>query len=266
MGGAIVKGVLATNALPNWDLTLVDPNPSVAKTLEGDERITYFSELPEGSKFDCALLAIKPQQSATTLPLIARHLSQESFVISIMAGRSIQSITEDLGNSDLGNSDLGNSLPIIRAMPNLPIQIGLGATAIHGSDHVTPEQLVLTKDLFSASGTVTVVASEDLIDVATAIIGSGPGFIFHLLAAAHEQAVEFGFAPEEAKQVLCQVVKGAVSLYEQSAHTLPELETQVKSPGGTTAAGLASLESNDIQGNIKLCLKMAYERAVQLKT
>ncbi len=171
-----------------------------------------------------------------------------------MAGRSISSI----------KSDLGTANPTIRVMPNLPILIGKGVSLFHREDSVTEEMNSTAQLLFSHSSTVLTVQSEDLIDAGTAVSGSGPGFVFHLLQGAYSKAQELGFNEEQAKTLVSETVLGAVELYRTSSESLETLEKQVTSKGGTTEAGISTLHSEDARHAIEEAIAAAFLRAREL--
>lgn len=257
MGGAILRGMLAQNALPQFQLHVVDPNLPLTEEVTASSRISLSRALPESStiQFDVVLIAIKPQLAADVLPQLLPVLNDAAFIISIMAGRSCTNIQKDLQRD----------LPVIRAMPNLPVQVGEGMTTVYPSPQSSREQLAIAQELFGSVGEVLTVDSETLVDAATALAGSGPGFVFHMMAAAVAEAVELGFTKEQARQLLSQTVIGATRLAEESDKSLEELEAQVTSPKGTTEAGISSLQSDDCQSVIRRSLRAAYSRARELR-
>ena len=255
MGAALARGILEANSC-SWNLTIVDPSSPFTDELGAYENATTLTTLPadHSTKFDCLVLAVKPQLSAEVLPGLSHYVGKDGCIISVMAGKSVTGIQRDLGAE----------LPVIRAMPNLPAQVGMGMTTVFASESVAPDQLSDASELFQTVGEVLSVSSEELIDAGTAVAGSGPGFIYHLLTAANEQAIELGFSAEEASLLVSQTVLGALKLSGASDQTYKTLEESVTSPNGTTEAGIKILKDGKAQELLRETVKAAYVRAQEL--
>ncbi|HYF54410.1 MAG TPA: pyrroline-5-carboxylate reductase [Salinarimonas sp.] len=229
MGGAMLEGWLALG-LPPSAVTVFDPHAS-------DEMRAFcaargVSLNPEGAPAPAMLvLATKPQSLETVAPLVERMTGPETVLVSILAGKTID--------------DLARRIPsarrIVRAMPNLPASIGAGATGAYANEAVGEEGRAGAHALLSANGLVEWVASEDLVDAVTALSGSGPAYVFHLVEALAEAGAAAGLPPDLAARLARQTVVGAGRLMEASELGPDVLRRNVTSPGGTTAAALEVL-------------------------
>lgn len=202
---------------------------------------------------DLTLLAIKPQVLAEALdPLKA--VSEGKLILSIMAGVTIEKLRECLHPS----------ARVVRAMPNTPMQIGLGASAYAGAINVTTEDFALVERVLTSSGKAWRVA-EDQLDAVTALSGSGPAYVFHFIEALTRGGAAVGLPPELARNLAMHTVHGSAQLAAQSPSSPMELAAQVKSPRGTTLAGCAILEENDALNElIARCITAAKQRAGEL--
>lgn len=227
MGGAMLEGWLALGLPPS--LTGVvkrDPTPALAA-----QGVAVNPDLAAFGQAAVVLLAVKPQMMATALPAVTPAVGSSTLVLSIMGGKTIADIAALL--------PAGTS--IVRAMPNTPASIGRGIAAAVPNDAVTPAQHAVADALLRATGAVEWVEDEALIDAVTAVSGSGPAYVFHLveaMAAAGEQA---GLAPGLAMRLARATVAGAGELLHRSDVSAATLRQNVTSPGGTTAAALEVL-------------------------
>lgn len=232
MGSAMLEGWLG-DGLPATSVWVQDPYPSDwLKSLDG---LNLNSALPAAPAI--VLVAVKPQMMTEALPDLNAFGNGETLFISVAAGTPIRSF----------EAMLGRQTPIIRAMPNTPAAIGLGITAICGNDHASAAHLALAKALLSAVGQVVPLDGEHQMDAVTAVSGSGPAYVFHLIETLAAAGVSQGLAPELAMQLAKATVAGAGALAEQADDDPTQLRVNVTSPGGTTAAALGVL-MNDTDG------------------
>jgi pyrroline-5-carboxylate reductase len=204
-------------------------------------------------KADLIILAVKPQDTSKLFASIKPHVDGQQVVLSIMAGVKMKTICKALGIQK-----------VIRAMPNLPAQIGMGMTAFTSSDEVTRIELVTVQNLLNTTGKTIYVESEDAIDAATAISGSGPAYVFYFMRAMMESAKEMGFSESESELLVSQTFRGAVELHNKSSFSCNEWIQKVASKGGTTEAALKNFNAETIHFNIKKGAKAALDRAVEL--
>ncbi len=202
---------------------------------------------------DLIILAVKPQDAPTLFSSLKPLVDPQQVFLSIMAGVKIQSIQEGLEVSK-----------IARAMPNLPAQIGRGMTVFTSSDQITRIELVMVQNLLSTTGKAIYAESEDAIDAATAISGSGPAYVWYFMNALMQSAQDMGFNYSESELLVSQTILGAMELYAASDFSCEEWIQKVASRGGTTEAALAAFEQNKLFGSIIGGAQAALERAVEL--
>jgi pyrroline-5-carboxylate reductase len=255
MGGAMLEGWLAKGLDP-VRVTVLDPHPSPALSDLAAARGLRLN--PDGADIaapEVLVLGIKPQALAEAAEHISPLAGPGTLVISILAGKTV--------------ADLSRALPqagaIVRAMPNLPASIGRGATGVFASPTTTDRQRSLTQALISAVGLVEWIEPEELIDAVTAVSGSGPAYLFHLVealaAAGHEAGLDRGVADRLARQT----VTGAAELLAQSGLDPAVLRQNVTSPGGTTAAALEILMAEDgMTALMRRAVQAAQRRAAAL--
>ena len=221
MGGALLAGWLkdpVSGVIPDH-LYIIDPHmgeDAQVAVASGAHHIEAEDVAKGGAmRVDTILLAIKPQAFATIAPIIAPHLPEGALVISILAGTSIASL-----------SDAFPDQHIVRAMPNTPAAVGAGMTAFTCTDTVSERQKVRE------------VENEHMIDVVTAISGSGPAYIFHMVEALEAAAIKIGMPQDMAPEFARQTIIGAGALMAQTDTPARDLRVAVTSPNGTTQAAL----------------------------
>lgn len=249
MGGALVRGwIEAVRKGGGLTLTVVEPNfdPALEQALE---TVGAVINPPDAGPVDVLVIAVKPQTFSAATEVARRFVGEQTCVLSIMAGVPIDAIARDLG-----------AQRVVRAMPNLPAKIGRGVTAYVASSACTAEDRQLVEQLLEPLGSVEPIAAERLMDVVTAVSGSGPAYVFLLaevLAAAAEQE---GLDRETAARLASATVAGAGALMLETMEPAGALRKQVTSPGGTTEAALDVLASSDGLGPL---LRRAVSAAAQ---
>lgn len=223
MGSALLAGWLAAG-VPAGAVWAIEPVPSNWLRATG----VHLNEgLP--SNPSVALIAVKPQMMGAALPAL-QGLGDTLF-LSIAAGTRIAAF----------EAAFGPGARIVRSMPNTPAMVGRGITAIVGNAHATAEDMALARALMGAVGAVVALDDEAQIDAVTAVSGSGPAYVFHLIEAMAAAGVAEGLAPDVAMQLARATVCGAGELAHRSPDTAAQLRVNVTSPGGTTAAALGVL-------------------------
>jgi pyrroline-5-carboxylate reductase len=227
MGGALLRGWLAA-AIPAGSLAVAEPDPSpeMAALLKEHGIAAAPATAP-----DAMVLAVKPQIMNVVLPGVAPLAGPQTAVLSIAAGRTVASIA----------AHFEPGAAIVRAMPNLPAEIGRGITGAYANAQVTPAQRALCGSLLRAAGEVAWIGDESLIDAVTAVSGSGPAYVFHLVECLADAAEAAGLPADLAAQLARATVTGAGELLHRSPLSPAKLRENVTSPGGTTAAGLSVL-------------------------
>ena len=225
MGSALLAGWLEAG-LPASAVWVVEPNPT--DWLKGTG--VHLNEgIPPAPAV--ALLAVKPQMMGAALPALQALGNGTTLFVSIAAGTTIAAF----------EATLGDRTPIVRTMPNTPAMVGRGITAITGNAHATPAHLALARELMAAVGEVVTLEGEHQIDAVTAVSGSGPAYVFHLIEAMAAAGVAQGLSPEVSMQLARATVCGAGELAHRSPESAEQLRINVTSPGGTTAAALQVL-------------------------
>ena len=257
MGTALLTGWLAEGVVPA-EITIVEPSPGPAvRELMAHHgvRLASLRELiAEGTQPAIAVLAVKPQVMDELLTAAASLFGPDTLVLSIAAGRTIDSLARHLSAS----------VPIARAMPNTPAAIGRGYTVVVGNEQVTPAHIGQINQLLKAGGGVTWIEDEMLMDAVTALSGSGPAYIFHMTECLTRAGVALGLDPALAAELARHTVSGAGALMQSTDETPAALREAVTSPGGTTAAALAVLMGNQNQAEDAPCsLQSLMTRALQ---
>ncbi len=199
------------------------------------------------------VLCVKPQRVKGVLNELKGVVKPTQLVISIIAGATIETISESLENN-----------LVVRAMPNTPSQIGQGMTAWTGAENVSDQQKEQVKLLLTALGKELYVETENQIDMATSLSATGPTYIFMVMEALTDAGVHLGFSREVSKELVQQTMLGA-TLFAMESHKHPaELRNMVTSPGGTSAAAIYEMEKGTIRTVLSKAVYAAYKRAVEL--
>jgi len=223
MGSAMLAGWLDGD-LPASSVWILDPKPSDWVMAQG---VHVNAALPDSPAV--VIIAVKPHMMGEALPAI-RGLRDALFV-SIAAGTPISAFEEALGADAL----------IIRAMPNTPAAVGRGITALIGNGAVGDEEMATAEGLLSAVGQTVRLAHESQMDAVTAVSGSGPAYVFHLIETLAAAGEAEGLAPDLALRLARATVAGAGALAEAAEESPAELRVNVTSPNGTTQAALEVL-------------------------
>jgi pyrroline-5-carboxylate reductase len=254
MGLTYAQSILRSRIVQSEDLMILCRTYEKANQLSQQQDGRFFSDpqhcVPEA---DLLILAVKPQDSERLFEQIKPFIQPGQVFLSIMAGVRMERIGAALGVDK-----------IIRAMPNLPSQIGAGVTAFTSTDPVTRIELVTVQNLLNTTGKTLYVEQENMIDAATAISGSGPAYVFYFMNAMMEAAREMGFSQSEAELLVAQTFTGAVDLYNKSDLTCDQWISRVASKGGTTEAALKVFVEADLHKDIKRGADAAQARAVEL--
>lgn len=255
MGEAILKSLLASKtATPD---RIVVGEPVAQRQTELAERygIRVTGDNTSVAKgADVIVLAVKPQVMGQALGQFRDACAPSALVISIAAGTPIRTIREVLHADQ----------PVVRVMPNTPAQIGMGMSAWTATPNVSAAQLEQTRAILAAMGDEAQVPDEHYIDMATAINGSGPGYVFLIIEAMIDAAVRLGFTRPVAEKLVLQTVRGSAEYASQSKQHPAVLRNQVTSAGGTTAAGLFELDKGGLRTTLDNAIFAAYRRAVEL--
>ena len=251
MGGALLNGLSAHPASAPSAIFIVDPNPPAGM------KAAVFPNVASVSGFDggVVLIAVKPALIAALTHELARFAGPNTLFISIAAGIRLDAL-------EIG---LGRAASVVRAMPNTPAAVLRGMTGAIAGRFVTSDQRALAERVLSAVGDVAWVEDEALIDVVTAVSGSGPAYFFRLAEALARAGTEEGLPPHIADQLARRTLEGAGFLAAASEEPLATLRQNVTSPGGTTAAGLGVFDAADaLDALAHAAVNAAAERAREL--
>ncbi len=252
MAQAIISGV--KDAGLDASIIVGEPFEARRESLKSDLGVEVTASNREAiAGADIVVLSVKPQQLEAVAEELDGALNADQTVLSIMAGVKIHSIGLKL-----------NHTKIIRVMPNTPAQIRKGISAWTASDDVEQATLDFVASMLSAIGDELKFNDEKNIDIATALSGSGPGYVFVFIEALTDAGVELGLPVHVARHLASQTVLGSAALQRESGKHPAELRNMVTSPGGTTAAGLAALEMGGFRANVADAVRAAFERGEEL--
>ncbi|WP_053217698.1 pyrroline-5-carboxylate reductase [Virgibacillus senegalensis] len=255
MAEAIMTGILAKGILQADQIWVT--NKENKERLERLKNVYHVQcskdkqQVVQGA--DVIILSMKPKDITEALEDLKAYITNKQIVVSVLAGVSTDYISEQL--------DKG--CPVVRAMPNTSATIGYSATAIAGGKQAGQEHIHMVKSLFHAIGTTTVVEEDDLHTI-TGLSGSGPAYIYYFVEAMEDAAAEAGLKPEIAKELIIQTLVGAAEMLKNSDEQPSVLREKITSPGGTTQAGLETLEKYKYQEALMECIKQAAARSIEL--
>ncbi len=201
---------------------------------------------------DVVVLSVKPQRLSEVMKGL-KGIHPDALILSIIAGANIKKISTGLKHK-----------AIVRSMPNTPGQIGEGITVWTSSKEVTEEQQEMARGILGALGEEVFVEDESYLDMATALSGSGPAYVFLFTEALIDAGVHMGFPRRIAEQLVLQTIKGSASFYEAANRHPATLRNQVTSPGGTSAEALYYLEKAGFRTAISRAVWAAYQRSLEL--
>ena len=254
MGMTYAQSFIRSQITNQRDMMILEKSEEKAASLRLKDIGTVYCDPKDClHEADLIILAVKPQDTSSLFGSLKPYISDQQVFLSIMAGVKIGTIQNGLGITK-----------VIRAMPNLPAQIGMGMTTFTSAQEVTRIELVMAQNLLNTTGKTIYVNNEEAIDATTAISGSGPAYVFFFMNAMIEAAKDMGFSPSESELLVSQTFKGAVDLYNKSNLTCEEWISRVASKGGTTEAALLSYNRGTLHEDIKTGADAALKRAIEL--
>jgi len=258
---ALIKGLISSKIASPANIIVSDSAAARLVHIAGTYEVKAFTKNFETARnADIIFLAVKPKDAANAVLEIAPELDGKKVVISAVAGVTTGAI------ASWAASDRKDSIhpPIIRAMPNTPVIVREGMTALFAGEYVRQEHLKLAKAVFKAVGKVIVIEDEALMDAVTGLSGSGPAYVFLVMESMMNAGIKLGLSADDAKTLALQTTLGAAALAGQGTHTLTELRRMVASPGGTTIEGLKKLEQGGLAGVIEAAINAAATRATEI--
>ncbi|KAF0568168.1 MULTISPECIES: pyrroline-5-carboxylate reductase [Psychrobacter] len=255
MAQALISGLVGCGIKPNL-ITVADPSSDAREQLaaKGLNTVDPMAD-PKSAVIgaDIVVLAVKPQMMKVVVSAFADVLDTQ-LVISVAAGLS----------TDLLSNMLGGYSNIVRAMPNTPSMIQMGATGLYGTDNISAEQKQLATAVMEASGLVMWVDDEEHMHAVTAVSGSAPAYMFYFIESMVDGAVALGLDKEQASALAMQTMLGAAKMAMNSDDAPAELRRKVTSPNGTTQAAVESMQANEIGRQIGEAMQACYDRSQAL--
>ncbi|HIE16850.1 MAG TPA: pyrroline-5-carboxylate reductase [Dehalococcoidia bacterium] len=255
MGEAMVKSLLTKGKVKEGDIVVSDVSKSRRELLKEKYGVEVMdSNRAAAEKADIVVLAVKPQELGTVLADL-KGLSAQQLVLSIVAGATLGAICQGLSHSR-----------VVRAMPNMPAQIGEGVTMWTAMDELDQKHKEMARLVLGALGDEIYVGNEKYIDMATALSGSGPAYVFLIIEALVDAGVHIGLPRDIAERLVVKTVLGSAWAVEVTGKHPAELRNMVTSPGGTTTEGLLQLEAGGLRSLLLKAVIAAYTKAKALAT
>ena len=199
------------------------------------------------------MLSIKPQSVPYVLPEIRGHLRRQDLLLSIIAGTPIKKLSDGAAHAS-----------VVRAMPNTPAQIGMGITVWTATPEVSEEHRGQAQAILGSLGEEVFMEHESYLDMATALSGSGPGYVFMMMEALIDAGVHLGFSRHIARRLVFQTIRGSVEYAGTIRQACRGITQPGHLPGGTTAAALYHMEKGGLRTVISRGIWAAYQRSVAL--
>ncbi|MBC7263416.1 MAG: pyrroline-5-carboxylate reductase [Chloroflexi bacterium] len=254
MAEAMIRGLLTQNVVAPEQIVAAGPRLERGAELQQKYKVRVTTDNREAVRgAEVVVLSVKPQVLSGVLSDLRGDIPSPALVLSIVAGARLALIQRELDHPY-----------VVRSMPNTPAQIGQGITVWTASPAVSPEQRERARAILKALGEEIFVEDEDYLDMATALSGTGPAYVFLFIEALVDAGVHLGFPRYMAERLVLQTVKGSVEYAQRDRHHLAHLRNQVTSPGGTSAEALYYLEKAGFRTAISRAVWAAYQRCVQL--
>ena len=256
MGESILKALLSKGLTSAKEVAGSDMSAARCKVMSERYGMACSADNRKAvSGAELIMLAIKPQNLNEVAAELQGYLEPEQLVISIIAGAGLVDIARKLSHNT-----------IVRAMPNTPAQVGQGVTVWTGSAAVTQAQREIAKSVLGCLGKEVYVTDEKYINMATAVSGSGPAYVFLFIEALIDAAVHIGFWRDMASELVVETMLGSAMLVKESGRHPAELRNMVTSPGGTTAEGLLCLEQGGLRALLAQAVIAGYQKSSKLST
>jgi pyrroline-5-carboxylate reductase len=254
MAEAMIKGLLNQKLLNAAQLIAADPREERGDELTSNYGLRFTTNNAEAAEAaDILVFSTKPQVIGQVLGSLNGQGSKPALVLSILAGVRISTLRDGTGNQS-----------IARAMPNTPAQIGEGITVWTATPEVPESERQHAKALLGALGEELFMEDEKFLDMATALSGTGPAYVFMFMEALIDAGVHMGFSRRDAERLVLQTVRGSVDYARQSGMHQAELRNQVTSPGGTSAEAIYQLEKGGLRTVLSRAVYAAFRRSVEL--
>jgi pyrroline-5-carboxylate reductase len=254
MGEAMIRAILGRDLVAREQIIASDPLADRRRELSNLGVGTTADNREAASQADILILSIKPQVLRKVLEELRGYVRPETLVLSIVAGARVKAISRGLGGHEA----------IVRAMPNTPAQIGQGMTVWIATPAVTPAQHASARAILGAMGEELWVDDEGYLDMATALSGTGPAYVFLFMEALIDAGVHMGFSRRVAQQLVLKTMEGSVAIAKQTGQHPAILRNAVTSPGGTSAEALYQLEKGALRTIVSKAIWAAYQKSKYL--
>lgn len=254
MGEAMIKGLLKQRLVTAAQIVAADPYEPRLRELRERYEIEVTTDNHHAAEVaDILVLSVKPQVLTDVMSTVRRGAHSAKLVVSIIAGAKIRTIADGVANAS-----------VVRAMPNTPAQVGQGITVWTATAEVPADQRAQAEALLGAFGEQIYVDDERYLDMATALSGTGPAYVFMFMEALIDAGVHLGFSRRDAQRLVLQTMRGSVEYAAASGLHPAELRNQVTSPGGTSAEAIYHLEKGGLRTVISRAVWAAFQRSMQL--
>ena len=254
MAEAMISGILNEDLMEPAQMIASDPREERGQELAKRYGVRATTDNREAAKAaEIVIISVKPQVLPAVLGEVQGTIKPEGLILSIVAGARIGVIAESLGHA-----------AIVRVMPNTPAQIGEGMSVWTATSAVSDEQRLQAQSILRALGEEVCLDDEDYLDMATALSGTGPAYVFLFMEAMIDAGVHLGFSRRIAQQLVLQTIRGSVDFARQSVAHPAELRNMVTSPGGTSAEALYQLEKGGFRTVLSRAIWAAYQKSKYL--
>ena len=248
MGGAIIAGISK-----QYNVSVCEQDKKRCRSLKRKYKVATEDLRTVVERSHAVIIAVKPQNFEKLLKQIRPFVTKDKLIISIAAGITCRYIEKILGPK----------IHVVRAMPNLPVQVGRGITGICSGRSAVSKDLLLARRIFSCIGKAVVV-EEKWMDAITAVSGSGPAYVFQFIEQFNKAAVSIGLDKNLANELVLQTIQGSLKLLVHEKKDAGQLRAMVTSKGGTTQAALDVFQKKHSQEIFKAALSAAKKRAKEL--
>ncbi len=255
MGLAFAKALLKGGIVDRKHLLVIDRSisrkPHILKELK-----CLVASAPDTSlgRYDLVVLSVKPQDSVGLLTQVSSFVRKSQLVISLMTGIRLSALSKALNNHKR----------IVRAMPNLPAHVGKGVTVWKPMQRLSGREKLMTEAILGSAGVILEVQKENLIDAATAVPATGPGYFYYFLEFMIKASQKLGFSKKDSEFLIRETMRGSLALWEKTELPVEELRRRVTSKGGTTKAAVTQFTKAKLGSNIIKGILAADRRAKEL--